>query len=463
VDRHSPFVGIGEHAGVVIGRRTLKPREVPKTATSGELNLNGRVVARGLRPPFITTIDFGRVPKRQVVQFTSLDPRGRVLTRATTVVNERRDAFDVRIVEPAETWTSGRVRVTATATVPGGRQIDEVAIEWRGSTAARLVTPPYTTEIEVAPQEEGLLRVVLRLDDGSEVEDARILNAGAMTMSSEVHLVEIPVHVEGPVPAAADIVLREDGKRRAVERVVTAKDAPLRIALLLDTSLSMTDHLLDLQESAARFVERNLVPSDRATLIAFGGSESVLWPTSDRQKIIRTILSLQPRGGTALYSAIVSAFFNLQSAGCRRAVVLFTDGADTGSTFSVAEVEEVARRMAVPLYVLAFTQSPSGFTPHRGVRGAASYESSTFQRSEGRRALQRIARDSGGKLFELQSLRDVDAIWNAIAKELRQQSLVVFRASESGGSWRALDVRSPRTVMRAPQGIYVSAAEPRGN
>jgi VWFA-related protein len=458
VDRASPVVGLGDYNTIVVGRRTVQPRGLPHGTARVEFLLDGQVVARAMKPPFTTAINFGRSPRRRVLELRSFDSKSNEIQRAAVVVNDRSDAFSIQLTEPAADAVEGSVDVTALVKAPRGRSIGSVTFEWRGKTVVQLSAPPYRTRIEVSPGEVGVLRAALRLDDGSETEDVRLLNAGAATESSSVHLVELPVHVQGTVPTPAQVVIREDGKRRTVERIIPASEAPLRVALLLDTSLSMTSHMFDLQESAVRYVERNIGERDRAMLLAFGSMQTVLWPTGDRALIERSILNLQPEGGTALYTSMISALLTVQSTGSRRAIVVFTDGIDTLSTFTLPDVQAVAQRMAVPIYVILF-KADEGSPPGRLDRTA---NSPLFKQYEARRALMRMSEESGGKTFHLESLARADAIWNEIAAELNRQSLVIFRTSRSSSSWRKLDISAPGRTLRAPKGVYVLTDEEQG-
>jgi VWFA-related protein len=440
IDHASPFVGIGDVQMLVAGRRTVQPRSVHRNAANVQYTLDGRRAAVSTKRPFIVSIDFGRSPRRQTLQLVAFDQKGRELQRTAMVVNERSDAFDVRITQPASLVASGTVAVAVSATVPRGRRIEWLAIEWNGRPVTRLVAPPFATSVEVAEGEEGILRAVVRLDDGSESEDVRLLNAGAVTMASRVHLVELPVHVAGKPPLAKDVMVLENGNPRPVDRIIPASDAPLRIALLLDTSASMANHLLDLQESAIRFVEQNLGDADRAMVVAFGTGRGVLWPTADRDQIARMILRQQALGGTALFDALITGLLNVQSAGCRRAIVVFTDGVDTSSTFTFDDVHTVARRMAIPIYVLLF--QPGGLAPPEQFKLARSWK--------------KFGEQTGGRVFSLHSLDEIGTIWTEIARELDRQSLVVFRTDPSATSWRALKIRAPGFSLRAPAGIDVS-------
>jgi VWFA-related protein len=205
-----------------------------------------------------------------------------------------------------------------------------------------------------------MLRAVLRLDDGSETEDVLLANSGAMLFETGAHLVEVPAYFGSAKPSPKDVAVKEAGAARKVEQVIAPQDAPLQLALLIDASSSMTEHMLDVQEAAARFVADNVAPRDKTMVVAFDASARIVAPwTNDRKAIESSILRLTPGGGTAVYDALITALLQLQASGSRKGVVVFSDGIDVSSVFSSGDAAEVARRAGVPIYVLALTPGRS--------------------------------------------------------------------------------------------------------
>lgn len=448
-----PVIGLGAPGAVVAGRKTLQPRITRKDVARVEFKVDGKLVATARRKPFGAAVPFARVPARQVLEVIAKNRAGNVVSRSSLVVNERSEAFEVDIVEPREQYLAGPVDVAVEARVPRGRSATEVLVEWNGARVARFTRPPYRTKVDIPANETGVLRAVLRLDDGSETEDVLFANAKTMMMESEAHLVEVPAYFEGATPAASQVTVREGGRRRAVEQVISPANAPLLIALLFDSSSSMNEHMLDLEEAAVRFVEEHLTPRDRTLVMAFSSTPRVILRASnDRELVKRSILSLRPRGGTALHDAIIAALLQLHSSGSRRALVVFSDGYDVSSVFSSEHVTEVARRTGVPIYVLAFIPSPEG----------KKYPLLVEQIAFHRRALMALSERTGGKAFEMRSLQNVGALWNEIGADLERQSLVIYRTDTAGAEWRTLDVTvRGGAKVRAPAGVYVTADDAR--
>lgn len=451
-------LGLGARDAIVVGRRTLQPRSWEKKTAQIEYRLDGKLVATAKKPPFATSANFGPIPKRQVLQMTFRDGGGAALGHTAVVVNQRSDEFSIEIVDPATTQLSGAVTVVVDPRVPRERMLESVVIEWNGRALARLTSAPYRTRMDIPPGERGILRAVLRLDDGSETEDVVLANAGAGVLESAVNLVEVPVYFERAGWNLEDLTIREAGTSRTVDRVIPAAEAPLRIALVLDASRSMGPHLLDVKEASLRFVETSLDERDRVMVVAFSGASRALWPTSDRNRIARAILSIEAGGATSLHDAMIMALLQIQAAGSRRALVVFSDGMDSSSAFSRSDVAEVARRSGVPVYLLLIT--PQVSEPPRFGRETVMTPTAheLIRRTHGE--LENLAEATGGKSFHLGSLADLPSIWSQIGEDLRKQSLVIYRAAPQGREWRTLQIALTRGGrLRAPSGVHVSAVE----
>jgi hypothetical protein len=73
-------------------------------------------------------------------------------------------------------------------------------------------------------------------------------------------------------------------------------------------------------------------------------------------------------------------------------------------------------------------------------------------------ALARLARSSGGMAFEIRAVDRAGSIWQKIADDLRNQSLVIYKTSGESGGWRKLDVSLKQGgSLRAPEGVFIDA------
>jgi hypothetical protein len=94
----------------------------------------------------------------------------------------------------------------------------------------------------------------------------------------------------------ADLTLTENGQKREVTRVALGR-APLRIALLVDSSTATQPMMTRFKEALNGFVEA-LPPQHEIAFITSGGQIRVrTQPTTDRTQLKNAIGLLQPEGG----------------------------------------------------------------------------------------------------------------------------------------------------------------------
>src|ERR1019366_5712805 len=110
-------------------------------------------------------------------------------------------------------------------------------------------------------------------------------------------------------------------------------------------------------------------------------------------------LELQRGGGTLLYEAIAVAARDVMRAQTgRKALIVISDGVDTGSEIPLVTAVEEAQRAGTLVGPLGGGGGPGG----RGV-------------------LIRIARETGGRCFEVSKTLNIQQIFQAIQEELRSQ------------------------------------------
>ena len=178
----------------------------------------------------------------------------------------------------------------------------------------------------------------------------------APTFAAASRTVRIPVSVvdkEGqPVLnlESAEFRVSDNGKRQAVS-LFSQERHPLRVALALDISHSMDNKMREVEEALTHFIDL-LEPADEILVITFNDRVHVVQDfTSDRERLRHVLDGLESSGGTALYDAAFMAIQRVQSGPAEgKAVVLVTDGVDTASSISFADLRETARRAEVPVF-----------------------------------------------------------------------------------------------------------------
>lgn len=443
---------------VVRGRQVVRTHVGSPSVARVTFLLDGAEVARVSRPPFSATLDFGDVPERHVVRAIAFNRKGAEIGTHERVINNAGDTFRVRLRTPHEGAASGNVKVSMDVRVPVTHSVRRVVVTWNDAERATLTAAPWDCTIAVAPDEIGVLRVVAELDDGRSSEDGVLLNAGVVG-HADVQLVELPMTIAGrngaPPPAVTreSIAVREGRADRHVESIATAAETPLTVGLLIDVSSSMQSSLLDVQEAAIGFLESILGPRDRAFVITFDTRARIVQPaTSDVAQLRRQIMTLRPDGLTAIHDAMVLGLLQFEGVKGRRAMVVFTDGLDLTSEYSAADVRELARRVYVPIHVVASTPGVAAKLH------ASANASKSASRHEGDRQLAGTARSTGGSSQALDDLSELRPVYARIEAALRAQILAFVR-SEPGtreNEWRPIRVTldGVDASVFAPDGYY---------
>ncbi|HEY0156992.1 MAG TPA: VWA domain-containing protein [Thermoanaerobaculia bacterium] len=423
---------------VVSGRQIVRTHVASAAVARVAFALDGRDAGVVARPPFAAALDFGKVPERHAVRVVAYDREGKELGRDERVFNEAGETFRLRITAPASELASGPVRVSMNVRTPAARRVQRVVVSWNDAERAVLTKAPWETTLTIPDAQMGVVRAVAELDDGRTSEDAVLLNAG-MVEEMDVQLVELPITVVSrtgapPKLTPERITVREGKKARRVESVAAASETPLTVGLLIDISGSMHKPLADVQEAAIGFLQTILTARDRAFFVAFDDRARLLQPaTSDVTRLRRRIMSVRPEGRTALHDAMVLGLLQFEGIKGGRAMVLFSDGLDMTSQYGAGDVSELARRVNVPIHVIAADPED--------------------------RTLEPIALSTGGTFHTLTELAALPGIYARIEAALRAQVLAFVRTEpgKKENEWRNIrvTVEGEGLDVYAPEGYYV--------
>jgi VWFA-related protein len=250
-----------------------------------------------------------------------------------------------------------------------------------------------------------------------------------------------------------DFVVAESGRQKPILDFRAESDGPVRLALLFDVSGSMrvASRAVDARQ-AARHVLSALRPSDEAALFAFDTRLSLVRGfTSDIDSLIASLDRVDtPYGQTSLYDAVAETARSVADEKPdrlaqvqRRAVVVLTDGIDTKSRLTAADVSGIASSIDVPVYVLAVMHSVDDPRDERTEAGDS--------------ALRNLAHWTGGDLFISTAPAHASVAARRIVDELRHQYVLAFEGSGLAG-WHALEVRARDRdlVVRARAGYMAS-------
>ncbi|MCY4586883.1 MAG: VWA domain-containing protein [Bryobacterales bacterium] len=262
-----------------------------------------------------------------------------------------------------------------------------------------------------------------------------------------------------------DFILEEDGKRQQIRYFSQQTDLPLTVGLLVDTSVSQERLIYEEQRAAAQFFSQVLrLQKDLAFLISFDVNVELLQDLTGSQRLLeRSLEDLQVEGanrgihpgpvpnsgrpvGTALYDAVYLASDEMmQGQVGRKAIVLISDGVDYGSRVDREEAVEAAHKSDVVVYGVRYYDR----TFYYGRMGFAG---------GGSGALKKMARETGGNVFEVTRKRTLRQIFDEIQNELRSQYSIGFspESSSSGAGLRKINLRTRRKNLKvqARTGYY---------
>lgn len=202
-----------------------------------------------------------------------------------------------------------------------------------------------------------------------------------------------------------------------VEQVIThfaSEDAPVSIGLVFDASGSMADKLSTAREAVSRFL-KTANPDDEFFLLQFNDRvERLQELTRDTEQVQSRLMWIRPNGQTALLDAIYVAIQEIKQAhNTRKALVIISDGGDNRSLHSMGEIKNAVREADVQIYAIGIFDPP-------GVR------SRTHEELVGPALLDEVARQTGGRLFEIADVRELPEMAAKVGRALRNQYVLGY-------------------------------------
>jgi VWFA-related protein len=253
-----------------------------------------------------------------------------------------------------------------------------------------------------------------------------------VTFRSQVTVVRLDVLVlnDGrPVAGlpSSEFEVFDNGVRQEVT-AVQAESTPLDVVFALDRSQSVGgETLLGLKE-AARATLDSLHERDRAALLTFGHSVSLDAPLqADRAVIGRAVDAVAAAGATAAIDAVYSALSVAEGTGRRTLILLFSDGFDTCSWLTPAELVQMARESEVVISGVAFVppQDRRFYTQPPQVA-----------------LMRRLTEATGGEVVEARRGADLAPTFVRILNAMRARYLLTYAPSGTAArGWHTLKVR----------------------
>src|SRR5947208_13173194 len=150
-----------------------------------------------------------------------------------------------------------------------------------------------------------------------------------------------------------DFQVFEDGAEQKISFFSHDLRVPISVGVLIDCSGSMR-HKLQQGLQTVREIALALSPQDEMFVISFNSDVEVRQHFStDMQQIQRSLRDIKAGGETAAYDAIEIGMEEMRSAKHNKKILLLvTDGFDTKSHATSAQVEDVLKRSEVLVYAI---------------------------------------------------------------------------------------------------------------
>jgi VWFA-related protein len=263
--------------------------------------------------------------------------------------------------------------------------------------------------------------------------------AQAPTFRSSIDRVQLDVSATRngrPVSGltAADFIVTDNGAVQEIESTAL-EESPLRVQLVLDASGSVSGQRLQRLIVAGTGLMDALRRSDSAGLITFSTAVDIRVPmTRDLEQVKRALGSVQGAGASSLRDAVQLALAMPPAGDARTVIIVFSDGADTSSWLSDAEVVEAARWSGVVIHMVAVRAGTvtSRFIPD--VTDAA-----------GGRVFSAASTDDLGPAVHERARRDASAVSGHLRAALADSWLARAQGERQEG-WRRRE--SPSRVLR---------------
>ena len=279
-----------------------------------------------------------------------------------------------------------------------------------------------------------------------------LVQAQQATFSTGVNVVNVLVTVrdkQGKLVRGLvkdDFKIAEDGRDQPIRYFSPQTDQPLTLGLLIDVSGSQRTVLAEQRRASRQFLDRVLRPDDRAFFVRFDRRIELL----EDLALLDVDLKDSDTRGTALYDAIVSAARGLTGQPGRKALIVLSDGYDTSSSAPLVAAIETAQRADVLVYSIRFLDSKVFAFDIPASQGGSLVP------REGRKTLERIAKETGGTYFDLTAAEPLDKIYGRMDDELRNQYSLGFTPVSGRPGYRKLRVSVKRRglTVQARDGYY---------
>jgi Ca-activated chloride channel homolog len=253
-----------------------------------------------------------------------------------------------------------------------------------------------------------------------------------------------------------DFHVFEDGIEQPLSDL-SLRQVPVDVVLMVDASSSVAENLDDFRRAAGGFAQ-HLAVGDRLSLIQFDDRVQLLqdW-TKSQVQFLRSLRRIAPGMFTRFNDAIVlGASEQFERGNARRAIIVLTDGIDSGRGATFDAALRAALQAQVTVYVVSNTEierakkqteigslldsSPSNVRFNQIRLDDLRLGLAALDASE--KNLEQLTAATGGRLYKPRSFEDLTNTYAEVANELRHQYALYYSPlnRKRDGRFRAVRV-----------------------
>jgi Ca-activated chloride channel homolog len=247
--------------------------------------------------------------------------------------------------------------------------------------------------------------------------------------------------------SAANLKIKAGGKPAPVQDVHRVSGIPLDYAVLFDTSGSERTAFEQQKDEAVALLSRVVQAGrDHGMLVSFNVHAYVDAESANPQDLVKALAKSSPRGGTALYDAMVASSDSMSkprndSNPVLRVMFILSDGEDNSSHVTLDAAVQVALRAGIRIYWIGDTDP--NWTPNA---------------PRATNALKECAQSTGGKVYFPGKDQNATKIAADIAAELTNVFAITYTLPQqkSGGQLRKLEIKCNKKAVSitAPDRYY---------
>jgi len=225
-----------------------------------------------------------------------------------------------------------------------------------------------------------------------------------------------------------DFRIYEDGVLQQI-RHFSHEDIPVAAGIVVDNSGSMGPKRADVIAAALAFAGSSN-PQDQMFVVNFNDHVSFGLPrdipfTDRRDQLERALSSIRTIGMTSFYDGIAAALDHLKDGDRdKKVLILISDGGDNASKHTLAQVIDMAKQSTAIIYTIGIFDEQDG--------------------DQNPDVLRHFAKETGGEAFFPESPKEIPAICEGIARDIRNQYTLTYAPTipSQDGKYRSIDVKA---------------------